>query len=50
MKTGAIHMIWWLIGQENVEKEGIIGDAKGPGLDNYMDGIAIPWGWNAEQI
>ena len=27
---------------ENVEKEGIIGDAKGPGLDNYMDGIAIP--------
>ena len=29
-------------GQENVEKEEIIGDAKGPGLDNYMDGIAIP--------
>lgn len=25
------------------------GDDKGPGLGNYMGGIAISWGWNVEE-
>lgn len=47
IKKVASNMTWWLIGYGS-EKKKIKGDVNSLGSGHYMESIAIPCGWNAE--